>query len=423
MKGKHVGREKEHPMEHLNRYFILRLIAIMGCILLAEVIVNESVSKWMIPAVNAYIRTEVFPAGISSAKRIGMMFLILGIVILRFLYLFFGEVFPKPVLFVLGNLVEKNIVLEVESMESGNLFFLFVIMIGILFCYLLPCMIGIFIYSQMVVEKVEKIREYDRKQQEMFTQRRNLLLSDVAHDLKTPITTVAGYAQALNDHMVESKEKQEEYLKAIYAKSMQMSHMITLLFDYVKLDSEGFVLKKEDYDLAELLRICVAGVYMDVEQAGMELEAEIPEERCMAQIDSMQLMRAVTNLLVNAMKHNPKGTKILISMEGQPKEWVIRIADSGVKIEEKLAEHIFDPFVMGDASRSQNRGSGLGLGIASKIIQMHDGSLALEQQNSDEKRNGNSGEYTKAFCIKIPRRLTGENYEYQTEIPKVILHP
>ncbi len=408
-------------MEHLNRYFILRLVAIMGCILLAEVVVNEMVSKWMLPAVNTYIHTEVFPTGISSVKRIGLLFIVLGIVVLQFLYLFFGELFPKPVLFILGNIVEKNIFLDVGSMEAGRLLFLFVTVIGILFCYLLPCMIGIFIYSRMVVKKVEKIREYDRKQQETFTQRRNLLLSDVAHDLKTPITTVAGYAQALNDHMVGSKEKQEEYLKAIYAKSMQMSHMITLLFDYVKLDSEGFELQKEVKDLAETLRVCVASIYMDVEQAGMELEAVIPEGRCMAKIDPTQLMRAVTNLLVNAVKHNPEGTKILISMEEQPKDWMIRIADSGVKIEEKLAEHIFDPFVMGDVSRSQNTGSGLGLGIASKIIQMHGGSLVLEQSNISENKNENR-EYTKAFCIKIPRLLTGEDYEYQTEIPKVILH-
>ena len=69
------------------------------------------------------------------------------------------------------------------------------------------------------------------------------MLSDITHDLKTPITTVAGYVQALNDGMVEDPEKQKQYLESIRKKSLEMSELITLLFNYVKLDSEVFDLK------------------------------------------------------------------------------------------------------------------------------------------------------------------------------------
>lgn len=140
----------------------------------------------------------------------------------------------------------------------------------------------------------------------------------------------------------------------------------------------------------------------------------------MAQIDPMQFARAVINLLVNAVKHNPQGTKIRVSLEEQAKNWYIRIADSGLEIERKLAEHIFDPFVMGDTSRSQKKGSGLGLGIAAKIIEMHGGTLTLERQ--DENRYFiNPEEYTKAFCIEIPRLLTGETYEYTDAADSILL--
>lgn len=406
-----MGSETEKPTEHLNRYFILRLIAIMVLVLFIEIVVNVAVSKWLLPMINTYINTEIFPTGISSSERILMLLSVLWMMLLRFFDLTLGTLLPKSILMVFGNVAEKYVSFGVEEMDARNLLLIFVTVTGVLLCYLLPCLIGIFIYSRMIVRRVEMIREYDRKQQEIFAQRRNLLLSDMAHDLKTPITTVAGYAQALSDHMVDSKEKQEEYLKAIYTKSMQMSHLITLLFDYVKLDSEGFELKKEEKDLAELLRECVAGIYMDAETKEMELEALIPEEQCMSQIDPTQFARAVINLLVNAVKHNPQGTKIQVSLEEQAKNWYIRIADSGVEIEEKLAVHIFDPFVMGDASRSQKNGSGLGLGISSKIIEMHGGTLTLEQQNWNESFSDSKG-YTKAFCIKIPRLLTGETYEY-----------
>lgn len=415
-----MGNETDKPTEHLNRYFILRLIAMMVLVLFTEIIVNMAVSKGLIPMINTYINTEIFPTGISSSERILMLLSVLWLVLLRFFDLTLGTLLPKSILLVFGNVAEKYVSFGMAEMDARNLLLIFVTVAGVLLCYLLPCLIGIFIYSRMIVRKVEKIREYDRRQQETFTQRRNLLLSDMAHDLKTPITTVAGYAQALVDHMVDSKEKQEEYLKAIHAKSMQMSHLITLLFDYVKLDSEGFELKKEEKDLSELLRECVAGIYMDAEDKGMALEVVIPEKQCMAQIDPMQFTRAVINLLVNAVKHNPQGTKIRVSLEEQAKNWYIRIADSGSEIEKKLAEHIFDPFVMGDTSRSQKSGSGLGLGISAKIIEMHGGTLALEQQDENRCFN-NPEEYTKAFCIEIPRLLTGETYEYTDVADSILL--
>ena len=124
-------------------------------------------------------------------------------------------------------------------------------------------MVGILYYSGIVVRKMEEVREYDRRQREAFTRKRNLLLSDITHDLKTPITTVAGYVQALNDGMVEDPEKQKQYQESIRKKSLEMSELITLLFNYVKLDSEGFDLKKERINITELVLQLVAGAYTD----------------------------------------------------------------------------------------------------------------------------------------------------------------
>lgn len=129
------------------------------------------------------------------------------------------------------------------------------------------------------------MREYDRRQREAFTRKRNLLLSDITHDLKTPITTVAGYVQALNDGMVEDPEKQKQYLESIRKKSLEMSELITLLFNYVKLDSEGFDLKKERINITELVLQLVAGAYTDMEEAGMIPDIDIPEEADYAEID------------------------------------------------------------------------------------------------------------------------------------------
>ena len=183
---------------------------------------------------------------------------------------------------------------------------------------------------------------------------------------KTPITTVAGYVQALNDGMVEDPEKQKQYLESIRKKSLEMSELITLLFNYVKLDSEGFDLKKERINITELVLQLVAGAYTDMEEAGMIPDIDIPEEADYAEIDKMQFSRAFTNLLMNAIKHNEAGTSIKISMKKQLSYLVIKVMDSGERIDLELAQQLFDPFVMGDESRNSRGGSGLGLSVSKK---------------------------------------------------------
>ena len=134
------------------------------------------------------------------------------------------------------------------------------------------------------------------------------MLSDIAHDLRTPMTTVNGYAKALADGMVVEPEKQLEYLQAIQNKSARMNDLIHLLFEYVKLDSEGFSLDRKETDLSELLRENAALIYADFEDAGMEFEIDIPEEVVSVSVDPIQFSRVITNLLNNAMKHNESGS-------------------------------------------------------------------------------------------------------------------
>ena len=256
---------------------------------------------------------------------------------------------------------------------------------------LLPYLLAALAFSRMVALHIRQIETLEQQQREEYDRRRNLLLSDVAHDLKTPMTTVAGYARAL---LEEQDAPVREYLEAIYGKSMQMSGLISLLFEYVKLDSEGYQLKKSQENLWELLRECVASLYLDFEEKDMEISADIPEEPLWFPADKLQFQRVISNLLNNAIRHNPRGTRVLVKAAAEEETILIRISDSGAEISEEIAEYIFDPFVSGDESRRSKGGSGLGLCIAHKIIAMHQGSLTLEQNHSQ-------GE-TKSFVIRLP---------------------
>ena len=273
--------------------------------------------------------------------------------------------------------------------QLGVFFIFLILFVGVL----IPYALAVIWYYREISKKVLELLEEEKEQKKAYDKARNLMLSDITHDIKTPITTICGYAKALTDGVVTLDEaKKQEYLQAIYAKSMRMSELITMLFDYVKMDSEGFTLHMEQGDLGELLRENIALLYTDFEEKDMELELEIPEHPFPIEMDKQQLARVITNILNNAIKYNPAGTKVYVGLE---ENYHITIADNGTQIDDELAAHIFEPFSRGDRSRSTKGGSGLGLSIANKIIQMHGGSLKLNRYCVED--------YTKAFEIDFKK--------------------
>lgn len=261
--------------------------------------------------------------------------------------------------------------------------------LALLLIRMLPYLVGAFCYSRIVTRQFNELLAQEEAQKLARDQRRNLMLSDIAHDIKTPITTICGYSKALSEGIVE-KENRQSYLDAIYAKAMRMDELVTLLFEYVKLESEGFTMHKEPGDLAELTREMAALLYADFEGREMELVLEIPEERMPFEMDRLQLGRAITNLLTNAIRYGKENGRVLVRLQ----DYELTVADDGEPIDPAFAAHIFEPFTRGDRARSSKGGSGLGLGISKKIVEMHGGRLIL---------NRSFGEgYTKAFQIRLP---------------------
>ncbi|HAJ74384.1 MAG TPA: hypothetical protein DCM49_06285 [Lachnospiraceae bacterium] len=266
-----------------------------------------------------------------------------------------------------------------------------------------PYVLGGWWYIHGVSQKMDEIREMETQQKREYDRRRNLLFSDIVHDVKTPITTISGYTRALLDGLVEDPVKEHEYLQAINSKSMRISELITMLFEFVKLDSDGFTLHPQKLDLAELVRENVIMLFADFEEKGLEVDFDIPEEVCMCNVDKIQMSRVVTNLLTNTIRYLKAGDRVMVSMVEMPHEleidhvfYKVSVADDGIPIEESLVDNIFDPFTRADSARSTvSGGSGLGLSIAHKIADMHGGNLVLNQPCG--------GGYTKAFEIYVPK--------------------
>lgn len=265
----------------------------------------------------------------------------------------------------------------------------------LIFIWLLPFIIGGIAYSSHVSDKVNEVEKKRVEREKEYERQRNLLLSDITHDIKTPITTIAGFSKALSDGTI-APDQQQEYLDAVYNKSMKVSDLVSLLFEYIKLDSKGYVLNRAPLDFAELVRECVAGVYTELEDKKFDVELDIPEHEITVNADKMQLERAINNILSNTIRHNDEGTKVIVSMKKEMNEAILRISDTGARIDREDAIHIFEPFVRGDKSRTSGSGNGLGLSITKKIVEMHDGRITLIQYNNFEKYK-----LTKTFEIRL----------------------
>ncbi len=235
-------------------------------------------------------------------------------------------------------------------------------------------------------EKIKKNAENERI----------MLFANMAHDLKTPITSIIGFSKALSDGIIEEEQKKKEYISTINSKSMKMNELIDRLFEYVKLQSSDNQLHLENVDVAEILRNCIADVYTEYEAKNIQLELEIPDAEVIKKADKLELSRVYTNLLNNVIKHNGSGIKVFVKMEG---DGGTLIADSGEPLKPELVENLFKPFVSGDFSRRNSNGSGLGLSLAQKIMKKHGGNLRFVQENMAEKEL--PAGLTKGFVVEF----------------------
>ncbi len=223
----------------------------------------------------------------------------------------------------------------------------------------------------------KQLRESEESKEHLIREKQRML-ADISHDLKTPITVIQGYAQAVCDGLADEQTK-KQYLDTIFQKTENLTEMINNFYDYSKLEHPEFALVKKKGDLAEFLREYLASKYDEIDLAGFLIEVEIPEEVVEYSFDEVQLKRVFDNIISNALKHNPEKTVIYVTLQQTEKNIRIEIGDNGIGIPKEIQAGLFDPFVVGDDSRHNRQGSGLGLAVAGKIVELHGGALFLEK--------------------------------------------
>jgi len=238
-----------------------------------------------------------------------------------------------------------------------------------------------------------KVSKYIEEETNKQIKEQNQLFANIAHDLKSPMTTVLGLSRALEEGII-AEEQQKQAVHTITEKSNHMDKILNLMFQYAKMDTTSYKLHKREVDIVRLVKEFTAERYHEFENKKMDLDIEMPDNQVKALLDSLEFSRAIDNILTNSIRHNQPGTRIQVGLEevdGNIKVWV---ADSGDKIPNEIQATIFDPFICGDKSRNTEGGSGLGLAIAKKIVEKHNGQIFI-----DENIEG----YSKAFVIKISK--------------------
>ena len=204
------------------------------------------------------------------------------------------------------------------------------------------------------------------------------LISNISHDLKTPITAVKGYIEGIMDGVADTPEKMDRYVRTIYNKTNEMDHLINELTFYSKIDTNRIPYTFSKLNVEDYFADCAEEVGLELETQGIELVyANYVEKDVMVIADGEQIRRVIHNIISNAIKYmdKPKGI-IQIRIKDVGDFIQIEIEDNGKGIGPKDLPYIFDRFYRTDVSRNSSKGgSGIGLSIVKKILEDHGGKV------------------------------------------------
>ena len=201
------------------------------------------------------------------------------------------------------------------------------------------------------------------------------LMTSLSHDVKTPLASLLGYLEAVENKIVAGEEK-DEYIRIAMNKARSLKAFVNSLFEWVRLDAGEQIFHFEVCDINELSRNILADWIPILESNHFSYDIHIPENECDVSLDISAFTRILDNLLQNIINHSD-GSQVDFHLAENEKQVIITVADNGKGISEHDLPHIFERMYTGDTSRSA-RGNGLGLSIAKELISVHKGTITAE---------------------------------------------
>lgn len=227
-------------------------------------------------------------------------------------------------------------------------------------------------------EEMRKRLKESAEEKVLLDKENKELISNISHDLKTPITAVKGYVEGIMDGVADTPEKMDRYIKTIYNKTNEMDHLINELTFYSKIDTNRIPYTFSKLNVEDYFSDCAEEVGLELETRGIELVyANYVESDVLVIADGEQIRRVIHNIISNAVKYmeKPKGI-IQIRVKDVGDFIQVEIEDNGKGIAAKDLMYIFDRFYRTDVSRNSSKGgSGIGLSIVKKILEDHGGKV------------------------------------------------
>lgn len=209
---------------------------------------------------------------------------------------------------------------------------------------------------------------------------RKEFVADVSHELKTPITSIMGYADTLLEGEYD-KDTQQKFLSVISSEARRMARLVTDLLTLSKYDSKKVKLEETEFDLGELTKKCQEKLKFEIEKKHQNVECFVTANVPPVSADKYGIERVVLNILSNAIKYTPENGKIKIYVGFVYNDAYIKIIDNGIGISEQDLTRIFDRFYRADKARTREMGgTGLGLSIAKEILDQNKGSIDIRSE-------------------------------------------
>lgn len=203
-----------------------------------------------------------------------------------------------------------------------------------------------------------------------YQKRRQAFLANVAHELRTPLSYIRGYTQALSEGLVPGREEQERYMQIVQEESVRLGRLVDDLLDLAQMEEGELGAALAPLQMAIPIQNALETIRPLAEEKGVELISQVPADLPLILGDAGRLHQVVVNLLDNGLRHTPPGGKIMVTAAAEAQRLVVQISDTGTGLDPEILPLVFERFQKHDSA-----GRGLGLAIVRSIVRAHGGEV------------------------------------------------
>jgi signal transduction histidine kinase/CheY-like chemotaxis protein len=216
---------------------------------------------------------------------------------------------------------------------------------------------------------------------EIASRHKSEFLASMSHELRTPLNAIIGFSEVLLERMFgELNERQDEYLRDIWSSGKHLLELLNDILDLSKIEAGQMVLNRSEFVVSESLEYCLSMVRERALKQRIVLGLESDPEIGLLDADRLRFRQVVLNLLSNAVKFTPEGGRVDVRAFLRDRELVVLVADTGVGVPAEDRERIFDSFQQGTRSSGQVEGTGLGLTLSKRILELHGGRIWVDSE-------------------------------------------